>query len=261
MHLSLQHKTALVGGATSGIGKAIALQLASSGAHVILMSRNLSKLNEVRSLLDTSQGQKHHILEVDFTDFKGFQQKLTAFPFLHEVDILVNNTQGPDAGNALEKTPEDYQQAFNLLFQVAVLTTLQVLPGMRKRNFGRIINVSSRTVKEPLSHLVLSNSIRSALVSWSKTLSREVASQGITVNNILTGYFDTERLNALFQGQSAKLNITVDTIIEQAKNQVPAKRFGDPAEFAYLVSFLASEQAAYITGTNIPIDGGMLQSF
>jgi 3-oxoacyl-[acyl-carrier protein] reductase len=261
MQISLQHKTALVGGATSGIGKAIALQLASSGAHVILMSRNLAKLKEVRALLDASLGQEHQIMEVDFTDFEGFREKITASPLLHQVDILVNNTQGPEAGNALEKTSEDYQQAFDLLFQAAVFTTLQVLPGMRKRNFGRIINVSSRTVKEPLSHLVLSNSIRSALVSWSKTLSREIASQGITVNNILTGYFDTERLNALFQGQSAKLNVPVETIIEQAKNQVPAKRFGDPAEFAYLVSFLASQQAAYITGTNIPIDGGMLQSF
>jgi 3-oxoacyl-[acyl-carrier protein] reductase len=261
MHISIHHKTALVGGGTSGIGKAIAMQFAASGAHVVLMSRNQVKLKEVFSQLDTSQGQQHHILDVDFNDFPGFQEKLRAFPFLRKIDILVNNTQGPEAGNALEKTPEDYQHAFNLLFQVAVFTTLQVLPGMKDRNFGRIINVSSRTVKEPLSHLVLSNSIRSALVSWSKTLSREVASQGITVNNILTGYFDTDRLNSLFQGQALKLNVPVETIIDQAKNQVPAKRFGDPEEFASLAAFLASENAGYITGTNIPIDGGMLQSF
>jgi 3-oxoacyl-[acyl-carrier protein] reductase len=108
---------------------------------------------------------------------------------------------------------------------------------------------------------VLSNSIRSALVSWSKTLSREVASQGITVNNILTGYFDTDRLNSLFQGQALKLNVPAESIIDQAKNQVPAKRFGDPEEFASLAAFLASEKAGYITGANIPIDGGMLQSF
>jgi 3-oxoacyl-[acyl-carrier protein] reductase len=261
MNISLNKKIALVGGSTSGIGKAIAMQFAASGAHVVLMSRNQLKIKEVFSKLDTSQGQQHHILEVDFNDFLGFQEKLRAFPFLRQIDILVNNTQGPEAGSALEKTPEDYQHAFNLLFQVAVFTTLQVLPGMSERNYGRIINVSSRTVKEPLSHLVLSNSIRSALVSWSKTLSREVASQGITVNNILTGYFDTDRLNSLFQGQALKLNVPAESIIDQAKNQVPAKRFGDPEEFASLAAFLASEKAGYITGANIPIDGGMLQSF
>jgi 3-oxoacyl-[acyl-carrier protein] reductase len=142
----------------------------------------------------------------------------------------------------------DYQQAFNLLFQTVVYTTSLVIGGMQERGFGRIINIASRTVREPLPHLALSNSIRSAMVSWAKTMSREVASSGITVNSILTGYFDTERLN---QSQSLK---------ENAAKQVPAGRFGRPEEFGYLVAFLASEQAAYINGASIPIDGGMLQS-
>ena len=137
---------------------------------------------------------------------------------------------------------------------------MEALKGMRSRQYGRIINLSSITVKEPLSNLVLSNSIRSAVISWAKTLAREIAAEGITVNNILTGYFDTERLNEINKAQAIKKAVPLEAYKKNMANDIPMKRFGNPAEFAHLVTFLASEKASYITGNNIPIDGGLLRS-
>jgi 3-oxoacyl-[acyl-carrier protein] reductase len=260
MEIKLEGKRALVGGCTSGIGRAVALQLAESGASVVLMARDHVKLESLRDLLVQDSNQQHEILQVDFNDLDDFKSKIGLFLEEYPIDILVNNTQGPPSGGVLEVGIADYQQAFNLLFQTVVYTTSLVIRGMQERGFGRIINIASRTVREPLPHLALSNSIRSAMVSWAKTMSREVASSGITVNSILTGYFDTERLNQLFEGQARKLNVESQSLKENAAKQVPAGRFGRPEEFGYLVAFLASEQAAYINGASIPIDGGMLQS-
>lgn len=260
MEISLINKKALVGGSTQGIGKAIALQLAASGASVTLMARNEEKLKKVLSELDTKQGQKHQYLVVDFLKLEMFQEKVAAFFKNNQIDILVNNTNGPEAGSVLEKDTEDYQTAFNLLFQTVCFTTLQALPHMQKSNFGRVINVSSVSVREPLAHLTLSNTIRTSVISWSKTLATEVAKNHITVNNILTGYFDTERLNSLINMQASAKKVEPAILKLQMELQVPAQRFGKPVEYGYLVTFLASDQAAYITGTNIPIDGGLLKS-
>lgn len=260
MNISLIGKKALVGGSSKGIGEAIARQLAASGASVTLMARNEDRLGELIGELDRGQGQHHGYLLVDFNDFEAFKSRISEFFDTHSVDILVNNTQGPSAGNALDKNVGEYQEAFDLLFKTAVFTTGLALQGMRRNQWGRIINIASISVKEPLNQLVLSNSIRTALVSWAKSLAFDVAGDGITVNNTLTGYFDTDRIVQLNEKKAEQLGLTPSEVLAQMEAQVPAKRIGRPSEYGYLVAFLASDRAAYITGANIPIDGGLLKS-
>lgn len=260
MNISLNGKKALVGGSSGGIGKAIALQLAASGASVTLMARNEDKLKDVVSKLPTNNNQKHDYLVVDFYDFEGYKKTITEYFENHKVNILINNTQGPKAGGVLEKNVDDYQEAFDLLFKTVVFTTQLALKGMMAQNNGRIVNVASVSVKEPLSYLALSNSIRAAVVTWAKTLAGDVGQYQITVNNILTGYFDTERIAQLNEVKAKESGIPVSEIRAEMESKVPVKRIGNPEEYGYLATFLASEQAAFITGTNIPIDGGLLKS-
>ena len=260
MNISLKGRTALVGGSTRGLGKAIAMQLAASGATITLMARNEEKLKSVLDELPSGEGQLHEYLVVDFADFEKCKDIVSAYFQTKKIDILVNNTNGPAAGGVLQKSIDDYQRSFDLLFKTVVFITMEALKGMQHNQFGRIINLASITVREPSPNLVLSNSIRSAVASWAKTLSRDIAPEGITVNNILTGYFDTERLDEINNLQSANKGISLQEFKDQMKLQVPARRFGRPEEFGWLVAFLASEQAAYITGANIPIDGGLLKS-
>ena len=260
MEIDLTGKFALVGGGTNGIGKAIAIRLAASGASVCIMARNKSKLEKVVNELDRSRNQKHKFLEVDFSNYNLFSKSIKYFFETNHIDILVNNTQGPEGGSALEKSIDDYQSAFELLFKCAVKTSLLALTNMRDKKWGRIINVASISVKEPLNYLVLSNSLRSALVTWSKTLSVDIAKFNITINNVLTGYFNTERLKQLNSKKAEKLGINISKIEDKIKDTIPMKRFGNPEEYANLVCFLASEKSDYITGINIPIDGGFLKS-
>ncbi|MCG2461747.1 SDR family oxidoreductase [Flavobacteriaceae bacterium F89] len=260
MKISLKNRKALVGGSTSGIGKAIAQQLAASGASVTLMARNEEKLRAMVSELPTSEGRHHQYLVVDFNDFTTYQEIITSYFKANSVDILVNNTQGPPSGGALEKNIKDYQQAFDLLFKTVVLTTELALHRMIENKWGRIINVASVSVKEPLAYLTLSNTIRAAVTTWAKTLATDVAQHQITVNNILTGYFDTERIHNLNEIKARQLKLPVSEVISALEDQVPMKRIGDPVEYGYLATFLASDHAAYLTGTNIPLDGGLLKS-
>lgn len=260
MNITLTGKKALVGGSSQGIGKAIAQQLAESGASVTLMARSEEKLRELVSSLPTSKGQKHQFLRVDFSNFDAYKASITTFFKTNTVDILVNNTQGPEAGGALEKKVADYQNAFDLLFKSVVLTTELALPHMQKQCWGRIVNVASISVKEPLNYLALSNTIRAAVVTWAKSLAIDVAKDGITVNNILTGYFDTERIAQLNAKKAEKMGVSESEVRIAMEQQVPTKRIGKPEEYGYLVAFLASDRAAYINGTNIPIDGGLLKS-
>lgn len=210
--------------------------------------------------MDTSQGQKHQYLSVDFTSFEAYKAKISAYFDTNSVDILVNNTQGPEGGGALEKNVEDYQQAFDLLFKSVVYTTELALKHMQRNQWGRIINIASISVKEPLNYLALSNTIRAAVVTWAKSLAYDVAKDSITVNSTLTGYFDTDRISQLNSKKAEKLGVSPDTVRTKMEEQVPVKRIGDPKEYGYLVVFLASDKAAFITGTNIPIDGGLLKS-
>jgi len=260
MQISLQGKRALVGGSSRGIGRAIAEQLAESGASVTLMARSEDQLKLITKGLPKDGGAIHDYLVVDFTDFDSYKKKITAYFENHKVDILVNNTQGPSSGSALEKDISDFQEAFDLLFKSVVYTTQLALKHMMENKWGRVINVASISVKEPLSYLALSNTIRAAVVTWAKSLANEVASDKITVNSILTGYFDTERITDLNKKKSEQMGIPVDEVRTAMENQVPMKRIGDPQEYGYLVCFLASDRASYITGTNIPIDGGLLKS-
>lgn len=260
MNIDLTGKKALVGGSTAGIGKAIAQQLAESGASVTLMARNENKLKTVINSLATQEGQSHQYLIVDFTDFEEFKIIISKYFESNSVDILVNNTQGPPAGSALDKSIDDYQAAFDLLFKTVVYTTELALENMRANKFGRIINVSSVSVKEPLSYLVLSNSIRTAVTAWAKSLTMDVGPYNITMNNTLTGYFNTERIEEIIRRKSAKTGIPEADVRRNMESEVSVKRMGDPEEYANLVTFLASDKAGYISGINIPIDGGRLKS-
>lgn len=261
MNISLVGKKAMIGGSSRGIGRAIAQQLAASGASVTVMARSEDKLDALVSSLPTNNGQKHQYLVVDYSNFEAYKKIITTFFETNSVDILVNNTQGPAAGGALEKKVDDYQEAFDLLFKTVVYTTELALKGMMAKNHGRIINIASVSVKEPLAYLALSNSIRAAVVTWSKTLASDVGQYNITVNSTLTGYFNTERLKNLNASKAKSLGIPISEVEEQMLTQVPLRRFGDPGEYGQFVTFLASDQASFITGTNIPIDGGLLKSF
>jgi len=259
MKIDLTGKKALVGGSSKGIGLGIANELANSGASVCLMARNESRLKEIVGQLPNSSN--HSYLVVDFSKFEEYKLKIEEYIQNNHIDILVNNTQGPPAGNSLSKNIDSYQEAFDLLFKSVVHTTSLVIPKMQKNKWGRIINVTSVSVKEPLNYLVLSNSIRSAVVAWAKSLSVDLGPDGITVNSILTGYFDTERIKELNKEKSKSLKITETEVLDKMKSLVPASRLGRPEEYGYLVSFLSSDNAAYINGASIPIDGGLLKSY
>ena len=259
MKIDLTGKKALVGGSSKGIGLGIATELANSGASVCLMARNESRLKQIVDKLPNSSN--HSYLVVDFSKFEDYKIKIEKYVKNNQVDILINNTQGPPAGNSLSKNIDSYQEVFDLLFKSVVHTTSLVIPGMQKNKWGRIINVTSVSVKEPLNYLVLSNSIRSAVVAWAKSLSVDLGPDGITVNSILTGYFDTERIKELNKEKSKSLNISETEVLEKMKSLVPASRLGRPEEYGYLISFLSSDNAAYINGASIPIDGGLLKSY
>lgn len=260
MIINLKGRNALVGGSSKGIGKAIAQQLAESGANVTIMARSKDKMEEIVKNLPSLENQNHQFITVDFTDFDKYKAVISKYFSNNTVDILINNTQGPEAGGALEKKVEDYQKAFDLLFKSVVFTTELAIGHMQKQGWGRIINVASLSVKEPLNYLALSNTIRAAVVTWGKSLSIDVAKDGITVNNILTGYFDTERISQLNSKKAEKMGINEAEVRSNMENQVPVKRLGLPEEYGFLATFLASDKAAYINGTNIPIDGGLLKS-
>ena len=259
MKIDLSGKKALIGGSSKGIGLGIASQLAESGASVCLMARNESKLKEIVNQLPNFEN--HSYLVVDFSNLEEYKIKIEEYLESNQVDILVNNTQGPPAGNSLSKDIDSYQEAFDLLFKSIVYTTSLIVPKMQKNKWGRIINVTSVSVKEPLNYLVLSNSIRSAVVAWAKSLSVDVGKDGVTVNSILTGYFDTERIKELNKEKSKSLNISEEEVLEKMKSLVPINRLGKTEEYGYLVSFLSSDKASYINGASIPIDGGLLRSY
>ena len=260
MNISLKSKKALVGGSSKGLGNAVAYQLAMSGASVTLVSSNKDRLIKTVDDLRNKTGINHDYIVVDYNNFEDYKKIIKKYLDTNPIDILINNTQGPKGGDVMNVSIEDYQKSFDLLFKSVVFTTMLAIENMKKNKWGRIINMASMSVKEPLSYLALSNSIRSAVTTWGKTLSNDLGVYNITVNNILTGYFDTERINQLNLDKAKKLNIDVEEVYNTMKELVPLKRIGDPKEFSYLVTFLASDNAAYINGANIPIDGGLIKS-
>ena len=260
MKINLKDKKALIGGSSKGLGYAVAKQLAVCGAKVTLVSRNEALLKKNIIELNKITDIEHNYLLVDYNHPEKYKQIIEGFFQKNRIDILVNNTQGPPAGDVFSVNENDYQKSFDLLFKNTINTTNSAIKGMKENNWGRIINMTSVSVKEPLAYLALSNTIRSAVTSWGKTLSIESGKHNITVNNILTGFFNTQRLNQLNSEKAKKFNVSNEEVFDKMSEMVPLKRIGKPEEFGYLVAFLASEYADYINGTNIPIDGGLLKS-
>jgi len=260
MKINLKDKKALIGGSSKGLGYAVAKQLAVCGATVTLVSRNEALLKKNIIELNKITDIEHNYLLVDYNHPEKYKQIIEDFFQKNRIDILVNNTQGPPAGDVFSVNENDYQKSFDLLFKNTINTTNSAIKGMKENNWGRIINMTSVSVKEPLAYLALSNTIRSAVTSWGKTLSIESGKHNITVNNILTGFFNTERLNQLNSEKAKKFNVSNEEVFDKMSEMVPLKRIGKPEEFGYLVAFLASDYADYINGANIPIDGGLLKS-
>lgn len=261
MNLSLKNKTALICGSTQGIGLAIAGELALLGADCILLARNEESLKEAMATLDRSLGQEHQYALADFQypeQVKAIAAKLAQAVTIH---ILVNNTGGPAPGLIQNATADQFLNAF----QQHLINNQQLvqafLPGMKTAGYGRIINVISTSVKVPIPNLGVSNTIRAATAGWAKTLSLEVAADGITVNNILPGFIKTGRLESLIKTNAATQNISPEELAGQMEKQIPAQRFGETREIAALAAFLASPAAGYISGTSIPVDGGRTGAF
>jgi 3-oxoacyl-[acyl-carrier protein] reductase len=249
MELGISGKTTLVMGASRGIGRAVAAALAREGARVAMASRSRPRLTEAAADIDGETA----VLVADASDL----DRLAALPeeveeALGPIEILVTNTGGPPLGGALDNPLAEWEQAYRSLVLAPRILIEAVLPGMRQRGWGRIVNVGSTSVREPIPGLALSNSHRLAAVGFFKTLASEVAAEGITVNTVATGRFATDRLASNWGSR--------EEMERRAHEGVPAARLGTPEEYGDLVAFLCSERAAYLTGTVIPLDGGLLRS-
>lgn len=252
-----KNRTALVCGSTQGIGFAVANQLAKNGYNVILMARNEEKLTSALARLDNSLGQEHQYLVADFS--KPTELKMVIDSFIQKgnrVHVLVNNTGGPKGGLIKDAAPEEFINTFNQHLICNHVLMQAVNPGMIADGFGRIINIISTSVKQPLPNLGVSNTIRGAVANWSKTLAGELGQYGITVNNVLPGATNTSRLAEIAGVKSEKTGQTVADIFEEMGGETPMNRIAEPEEVAAAVCFLASPEASYINGINLPVDGG-----
>jgi 3-oxoacyl-[acyl-carrier protein] reductase len=258
MNFNLNNKNALVCGSTQGIGKATALQLAELGTTVTLIARNETKLKAVLSELSTSNGQNHKYIVADFQNPTELKEKLNAAN--QTFHILINNTGGPAGGPVFNASLDEFESAFTQHLKCNHILVQAVVPAMKNAGYGRIINIISTSVKQPLAGLGVSNTIRGAVANWSKTLAGELGSFGITVNNVLPGATGTERLKQIINNKAEKTNQSFDEVANAMKNDIPAKRFAQPEEIANAVVFLASEAASYINGINVPVDGGRTKS-
>ena len=258
---NLSGLNALVCGCTSGIGLATAQEFAASGVNVTLFARNEEKLKSTVASLHISDHQKHQYLIGDFNlsdNIKDITKAhIQAGNFYH---ILINNSGGPKGGPILYADTSEFIEGFNRHLICNHILAQTLLPGMKENEYGRIINIISTSVKQPIQGLGVSNTIRGAVASWAKTLSFEVASDGITVNNVLPGFTDTKRLSSLIQAQSKSQDKSADTITMNMKKQIPSGRFGTPQETAKAIAFLASPAAAYINGVSLAVDGGRLST-
>ena len=259
--LIMNGRRALVCGSSKGIGAETAIELSKLGVSIVLLARNENSLSDILTKLDDSQNQEHSYLIADFDNPKELKHKITDFinnnPPIH---ILINNSGGPKPGPIIDANIEDFINAFNRHLICNHILVQALVPNMKEAEFGRIINITSTSVKEPIKGLGISNTIRGAVANWAKTLSFELGEYGITVNNILPGYTDTQRLREIFLDKSKKSNFDIESIISDAHSQIPLGRFANPKEIAKAICFLASEDAAYINGINLPVDGGRLST-
>jgi 3-oxoacyl-[acyl-carrier protein] reductase len=257
MNIDLTQKNALVCGASRGIGYAIAVLFAKQGANVTMVARNEGILERVIRDLDTSKGQQHHFIAADFSKPEELKAKVMQRTDDHKVyHILINNTGGPPAGLAIDSELHEYVSAFTQHLLCNQVLTQCVVDGMRASGYGRIINIISTSVKAPLKGLGVSNTIRGAVANWAKTLANELGQYNITVNNILPGATSTDRLKQIIEGKAHKQQHSIDEVSNEMTAEIPLGRFASPDEIAYAALFLSSEYASYITGINLPVDGG-----
>lgn len=258
MNTSLQGQHAIVCGSTQGIGKATAIALAHQGATITLLARNEEKLREVCAALPSEAGQQHSYLTADFSTPSQLGPLVSAYASSHEipVTILVNNTGGPAGGPITAAEPTAFRAAFEQHL-IANHTLVQaLLPGMQAAGYGRIVNVISTSVKAPLAGLGVSNTIRGAVANWAKTMANELGAYNITVNNVLPGATETERLTSIIANKAQKTGQSIVEVADKMRQAIPMGRFASPEEVAHAIVFLASPAASYITGINLPVDGG-----
>ena len=260
MDLGLKNKVALIAASSKGLGRASAEALAAEGAKVTICARDEETLNRTRDTI-AATGAEVLALRADMTDPENIQhlvqETVNHFGGLH---ILVTNAGGPPAGYFPDFDDAAWQDAFNLSMMSGVRLVRAALPHMQAAKWGRIINITSVSVKEPIENLVLSNSIRASVHGLAKTLAGQIGKDGITINNVMPGFTQTDRINQLAQVRAEASGKTPDEIIEGMGSVVPLGRVGQPEEFGALVAFLASEKASYISGVSIPVDGGFIKA-
>ena len=260
MDLDLTGRHALVCGASEGIGRAAAHELALLGATATVLARRESALRDVVAALPRDHGQPHGFLVADMDDVEGLKQAVSGLVQARPVHVLVNNTGGPPGGRAIDAGIDAYLDAFRRHL-VANQTLAQALvPGMRDAGYGRIVNVISTSVYEPIPNLGVSNTTRGAVAGWAKTLSRELAADGITVNNVLPGFTETGRIAQIVKGRMDASGDSEADVRAELVALVPARRFAQPAEVGGVIAFLCSPAAGYVNGQSIAVDGGRMNS-
>lgn len=260
MDLNLTQKNALVCGSSRGIGLAAAVELAELGANITLVARSGDRLAELVHRLHRDSAQEHDFLVADFSNPTDLSKRVKTLLMRKPIHILINNTGGPKGGPIVEAREEEFLDAFNKHIICSHLLTNLIRPVMIREGYGRIINIISTSVKEPIPGLGVSNTIRGAMASWAKTMAGELGRYGITVNNILPGYTDTQRLASLIESKAEKLGITEEEVANSMRANVPLGRFADPHETGAVIAFLASPAASYLNGINVPVDGGRTKS-
>ncbi len=260
MDLDLSGKHALVCGASQGIGLATAQALADLGADVTLLARREERLRELAASLPTDKGQAHGWIAADSADTDTLRAKVQSLVNARPVHILVNNSGGPPPGTVHGADIAAFEAAYRQHLIANHVLAETVIPGMERDGYGRIVNVISTSVKEPLQGLGVSNTTRWAVASWAKTLATELAPKGITVNNVLPGSTETPRIEQIIDNTSAKTGRTREEVFEKMVSEIPMRRFARPQETASAIAFLCSPAASYITGVNLPVDGGRTRS-
>lgn len=261
MNLDLTGKTALVCGSTQGIGLASAIELALLGANVTLVARNEDKLREVVDTLDTSAGQLHRYVVADFADHENVKDAIGNYlRLVPDVHILINNTGGPSGGPIIDADTDQFLKTFQMHVINNQFLAQAVVPSMKRAGYGRIVNIISTSVKQPIVGLGVSNTIRGAVASWSKTMSLELGQFGITSNNVLPGYTVTSRLDAVLDMRSKNAGKSKEEVAREMQAAIPIRRFSEAQEVAAAVAFLCTPAAASISGINLPVDGGRTES-
>lgn len=261
MDLGLRGKVALIAAASRGLGRAIAEELGAEGASLVMCARGKEALTEASEAVRAASGVDVLSVPADVSRPDDVTRLVrSAIARFGRIDILVTNAGGPPSGNFESLGPEKWDEAVRLTLLSTVNLCREALPGMRQRKWGRIINVTSISVKQPVAGLMLSNSLRAGVTGFARTLANEVAADGVTVNNILPGYTQTQRIESLAKAAAEREGIPIDVSLKKWTAEIPMRRLGEPREFAALAAFLASERASYITGTSIQVDGGWIRS-